>query len=410
MVRSEQPNSHVKFVSNSDGTEDVEDTSCILNDKKGVPLLTESSLLRAMDAIQSAQTKSREQSNTAKIGPSSNKSDTIESVTDDCLFVIDRVGEEAEEEKKEDSASDLEDTKARSPDAHTGNNNSSSELQNSRSQSSNKEAKSKLKKNNTPKESFQFVIDKDGVRELGGEIDDLPISPNNTHNTSEATNAEHESMNASIGTPTKSITIAAGTPAGKTREKAINIDDESADDDDEVIVIDDDSSDEADKLESFYSRQSNSDFASAATRPSRRSGEQAGILTHAASKQDENDAISVGDSNDESEQDHNINFKEVLELSVTSASQSMETSKPISKPVFGPTGQIRNRVVSVLQGLTSHLRRSSFTNTVECRSRARVPIVNCNTRTGFEGDIAIGGHNGTDTSAYAQTQVVRFKR
>ena len=32
------------------------------------------------------------------------------------------------------------------------------------------------------------------------------------------------------------------------------------------------------------------------------------------------------------------------------------------------------------------------------------------TRTGFEGDIAVGGHNGVDTSMYAQTQVGRFER
>jgi hypothetical protein len=98
---------------------------------------------------------------------------------------------------------------------------------------------------------------------------------------------------------------------------------------------------------------------------------------------------------------------EVMELSLTSGKQSQ---KPVTKPVIGPTGKTRNKVVSVLLSLTNHLRRSSFTHTIECRSRARVPIINCSTRTGFEGDIAIGGHNGTDTSLYAMSQVNRFNR
>ena len=267
MVKAEQPNSHVKFVSSdSNGTEDAEDTSCILNDKRGLPLLTESSLLRTMDAIQSAQTKSREQSNAAAktVLPASNKSDLIESVTDDCLFVIDRVGEEADEEKKDDSAPGWEDTKAQPSDTQTGNtysisklqsnrsqsskqetklkskknnapkgdeadegkkdnsanledakalssnaqtrnSNASSELQSNRSQSSKQDAKFKSKKNNTPKESFEFVIDRDGVRELGGEIDDLPISSNNAHNTSAAANAQNKSADAAIKTHTTFI-------------------------------------------------------------------------------------------------------------------------------------------------------------------------------------------------------------
>ena len=82
----------------------------------------------------------------------------------------------------------------------------------------------------------------------------------------------------------------------------------------------------------------------------------------------------------------------------------------VQKQKAGPTGKVRARVLAVLQGLTRQLRRSSFTHTIECRSRARVPIVNCATRTGFEGDIAVGGHNGVDTSTYAMDQVGRFNR
>jgi hypothetical protein len=40
---------------------------------------------------------------------------------------------------------------------------------------------------------------------------------------------------------------------------------------------------------------------------------------------------------------------------------------------------------------------------------ARVPIVKLETKLGFEADIAIGGHNGTDTSFYAAAQAEKYK-
>lgn len=39
---------------------------------------------------------------------------------------------------------------------------------------------------------------------------------------------------------------------------------------------------------------------------------------------------------------------------------------------------------------------------------SRVPIVKMTTAWGFEGDLAIGGHNGTDTSAFASQQASRY--
>jgi len=106
---------------------------------------------------------------------------------------------------------------------------------------------------------------------------------------------------------------------------------------------------------------------------------------------------------------------EIMEVSLTSNKTMLErpnrntTQQQPKKQVVGPTGKVRSQVISALQSLTRHLRRSSFTHTIECRARARVPIVNCSTRTGFEGDIAIGGHNGVDTSGYAMDQVNRFR-
>eukprot|EP00536_Pseudo-nitzschia_multiseries_P008256 jgi/Psemu1/197686/e_gw1.208.3.1 len=75
--------------------------------------------------------------------------------------------------------------------------------------------------------------------------------------------------------------------------------------------------------------------------------------------------------------------------------------------VVGPTGRTRTLVVRSLFRLTKPLR--SFSRQIHVRSKARVPIINMITNYGFECDIALGGHNGTDTSSYASTQLSRFK-
>lgn len=77
-----------------------------------------------------------------------------------------------------------------------------------------------------------------------------------------------------------------------------------------------------------------------------------------------------------------------------------------SKPV-GPQGTTRTQVVKALHKLTRPLRPHSVN--MHVRKHARVPIINMVTRFGFECDIALGGHNGTDTSSYATTQLSRFK-
>ena len=128
------------------------------------------------------------------------------------------------------------------------------------------------------------------------------------------------------------------------------------------------------------------------------------------------DVSSDDDDDDEDSVAPKAKSEEVLELSITSNKPTSNTNAQQPAPqhdkksAIGPTGKARTQVVSALQSLTRQLRRSSFTHTIECRSKARVPIINCSTRTGFEGDIAIGGHNGVDTSMYAMSQVKRFNR
>jgi DNA polymerase sigma len=46
---------------------------------------------------------------------------------------------------------------------------------------------------------------------------------------------------------------------------------------------------------------------------------------------------------------------------------------------------------------------------VEVRHRAKVPIVTTDTKLGFEADVAVGGHNGADTSQFAASQVAKYQ-
>jgi hypothetical protein len=427
----EKPNTHLKFVSSdSNEADDVEDNPFVLNDQRGgCPLLTESSLLRTMDAINSAQTRIKRQNDKKAAATSEGEPGPEVNSGDDCLFVIDRVGvgmsSVADEEKKavDDAIVQYSETEA----------SSDLKLPKRNEQASDKESISKKK--NTAREQFQFVIDVDGVQELGGDPQDLP-GFSNEHATSEEKESdtrEKEAVDVEIEASVQNQTNSEASKSvhnnedyskqGKLYDKAINVDDDKSDSDDNaVIVIDDDSADEADKLESFYSRQTTNENNKSQIQSPHKAAEHPTFFAAAAAAAEEEDVISVGDSSEYSEDaeeirsmENGLNQKqkqETLELSITSneASNSADASKPVIKPVFGPTGKTRVRVISVLQGLTGHLRRSSFTNTVECRSRARVPIVNCNTRTGFEGDIAIGGHNGVDTSTYAKRQVNRFQR
>ena len=376
----------MKFVSSdSNETEDVDETSCILTTNKcgECPLLTESSLLRTMDAIQ-ASVKSKD-NNVSSDEPKDANNANNETDDNNCLFVIDRIGHQ--EEEPENNSTTHSDGQTDSDDKDQSHNMSTEQVYNQEQRS--REEKQKQKKSNTPKEQFEFVVDVDGVAELGGDLEDLP------------TNEELSSE------PAKLLNETDDKPNRKSHDKFVNIDDDSSQDS-EVILIDD--NDSADKLESFYSRQPQKSIQSTVQLQPKAAGFAS---SPSSSNHEQNEVISVGDSNSDSDYaNHQNSRREVLELSLTSNvnTNSTEACKSIVKPVFGPTGKIRARVVSVLHGLTSHLRRSSFINTVGCRSKARVPIINCNTRTGFEGDIAIGGHNGVDTSTYAQSQANRFQR
>ena len=84
-----------------------------------------------------------------------------------------------------------------------------------------------------------------------------------------------------------------------------------------------------------------------------------------------------------------------------------------SNSAHGNSMRTRKIVINALHRLGRKLRRDCTfvrADTVEVRQHARVPIVSFKTRYGFESDILIREGEIIDTSAYAASQVNRFRR
>ena len=432
----------------------------------GCPLMTESSLLRTMDAIQSASAKgllgdapSVDAASSADTSgeisgnkrrqhhqQQPSKSDTINREVDECLFFIDRVGEAAEsagsqsidtihQRTSEDGATtmikaisatngDLADKNCR---LELGKHENMPEVV--------------IDSNSSPSpslEGFHFDADEQGVKELGGNMGHVEVVDLTSLDASSLPDDEkvHTSRfrdqrahckrikNNCDGVDVKESNVEVPSNSGKSIKDsvtAINDGNSSDDDTSEVVLVksvneyneDDDDSDSADKMSSYYHRQDPSGV------------QRTGIDSQASPivLLDDDSSSSSADCDDEyssSDSDYapfDSSENEVIELSLTSDNgrngkmlSGMGGGQHAKKPIMGPTGKARTQVVSALVSLTRQLRKSNFTHTIECRTKARVPIINCSTRTGFEGDIAIGGHNGVDTSMYAMSQVKRFRR
>jgi hypothetical protein len=150
------------------------------------------------------------------------------------------------------------------------------------------------------------------------------------------------------------------------------------------------------KLEDMYhaadSDSSSADEEDVAERPKKRLRRLADYLS--SSEDDDDDGEHVLTSSDGLEVSYHANHRK----------------PPATPAVVGPVGKTRNLVVRALRSLGTGLRKNRIIVNVEVRHRARVPIVCMETRLGFEGDVAIGGHNGTDTSSYAAGLVKQYKR
>jgi len=398
---------------NEDGARDEEggneDNEVIMDSSSGCPLLTESSLLRTMDAIQAAghditspSSKKRKSKGGKKSSPSV--------AAGDSLFFIDRVGETQKDD--EDGRDDVEVIDLCDDNTPKDEMDNQEKMSSSQSQPTKTSAKRDTEDANskTAASDFQFVIDKKGVQELGGDAEEsLPMEKSSRQ---EAGIDEADELKP---------------PIDEADTRKMNKAKAKDDDDSEVIVVDSDSDDDADPMASYYNRQDGNGPANNDGRNEPSASGSVVLLDDDSSSDEEDDAVedltqdysSSSDDEDEPSSTSQTPQKtnEVLELSVTSNKSALDRRESSSsivryadKPSFGPTGKARTHVVSALLSLTRQLKRSSHVHTIECRSKARVPIINCSTRTGFEGDIAIGGHNGVDTSMYALSQVKRFSR
>jgi hypothetical protein len=256
---------------------------------------------------------------------------------------------------------------------------------------------------------FDFVIDRKGIPELGGEIN------------------EEES-----------------TSAARSNQKQ-----------EEVIVIDDsddgDDDDSVDKMNVFHQRQhaaelgisnvkddqvihidssddsNDSDNLAQVTRRTRSHG------TNVNDTCDYSDEDEIDDSNyvnkrgpvarrtrshnahlfakrdniysDENSCSSEASSYDGFELNISNVGQPRKTANTI-----GPTGNIRTKVVNALSLMGKRLRKSPFAQNLQVRRNARVPIICLTTRYGFDADVALAGHNGTDTSHYVRKLVEKFDR
>ena len=86
-------------------------------------------------------------------------------------------------------------------------------------------------------------------------------------------------------------------------------------------------------------------------------------------------------------------------------------TNPPSSMIKAPEmdGETRRQVIMSLRSLGRALWKSPVMTKVEVRHRAKVPIVTTDTKLGFEADVAVGGHNGIDTSQFAAAQVKKYR-
>jgi hypothetical protein len=112
---------------------------------------------------------------------------------------------------------------------------------------------------------------------------------------------------------------------------------------------------------------------------------------------------SPSDDDSEEEDQHDYEQSDSLEVSFVSNAPTTCTRAP--EMDF----ETRRQVVNALRALGKALWRSPVMSNIEVRHRAKVPIVTTDTKLGFEADVAVGGHNGTDTSKFAATQVKKYK-
>jgi len=215
----------------------------------------------------------------------------------------------------------------------------------------------------------------------------------------------------------ESKTIDSGENNGKSAKSAIEIEGSSEDnisnDSSSVEVIEcsvngGESSDEdrADKLESFVKINKVLPPPSPAASDIWPSGTDSDSCSSAEvylGNDDDDVEVSCFVDDPESTQENDELNKFGIQHS--QASSDPQRVKPLLK--FGPQGKTRELVVKALTKIGKNLNKTALVQNLFVRKRARVPIINLTTRSGIDCDIALGGHNGTDTSKFAAIWIKR---
>ena len=188
----------------------------------------------------------------------------------------------------------------------------------------------------------------------------------------------------------------------------------------ELIVIDDssDDDDDVDKMDAFHRRSDAAelgvsefsalrdsnfiDLCSSDDGSDRRSASNVARGLK-ASYQDQLSSDSASYASDDDDDDHANDSG--FDLNISNQTDFGSSGAGIQRKTIGPTGQVRTKVVKALSLLGKRLWKSSFAQNIQVRKNARVPIICVTTRFGFDSDVALGGHNGMDTSQYVRKVV-----
>mmetsp|Transcript_13288 Transcript_13288/g.24935 ORF Transcript_13288/g.24935 Transcript_13288/m.24935 type:complete len:771 (-) Transcript_13288:197-2509(-) len=172
----------------------------------------------------------------------------------------------------------------------------------------------------------------------------------------------------------------------------------------------DDDDDKVDKMNSYQKRQLGDEDVKVELCASDDSSDVDGRDNGATNIESRMKSVDDDDDDDDStyydncsEYDDNEQFDLHISEHTNCASNYLSRSRKI-----GPTGQTRTRVVRALSLLAKQLWKSSFAQNIHVRKNARVPIICMTTRFGFDSDLALGGHNGMDTSQYVKKLIEKY--
>ena len=436
---------HTRFGEDDHGDEDSADDEA--------PKMSHSALQRTMEALDAAQTarsvgesgsaKNKEERvqrlrNALSAGDASNDFPAAGDVGDgqpasgggtEGLFVIDREGEFDNVEADNGSGNE---GGAKDDGANGDSSATAAQLndQSSREEEKKEEVISPTKggitSNEAKSSNFLFAIDREGAQELGHDEKETETPANETTEDVDNVEGNSDSVIDLCACPDeKQVDEKDQVPSedaqkeksGKNEVIEISSGDEDKGESEDDSLhrdgtsLSDDDDDNADKMEGFRrDRQKGKEKAVS-------DSEQQytiDLLSDSSNSDDDSDdalqdrlrefmAADIGDVGvDVDDEDDDV------EVSLVIPRGGAAENSNIKRPAVGPTGKTKVKVVSALKRLGKKLWASQLTDTVEVRRHAKVPIVTCATRLGFDGDIAIAGHIGADTSKYASSQVCRY--